>query len=112
MPTAFIDDGYTEEATLAEVAGIFDAIKFTFRPMTTAEMSEFGQKVAKLTGIEFTKETAKRMASKIVDWDVRNPKGELIEIKADNIERLKEPAFIGLWRIIQCDKAGGADAKN
>lgn len=117
MTCAFIDDGYTEEATLAEIPGVTPTIRFSFRPLTSGELGEFIHAIDKMTEVEARRETAKRMAAKIVDWDVRNSRGELVEIKAENIQRLKQPAFSGLWEIVQGRKSGASaqaesDAKN
>lgn len=115
MTCAFIDDGYTESATLAEIPGVIPAISFDFRPMTAGEMGDHLQRVDKMTEPEARQDASKRMADKIKNWDVRNRNGEPVEIKLENFLKLKQPAFAGLWEIVQARKSGDrleADAKN
>lgn len=115
MTCAFIDDGYTESATLPEIPGVIPAIKIDFRPMTASELGEYLHLVEKMTEPEARRDAAKRMADKIKDWDLRNSKQEKVEIKAENFLKLKQPAFAGLWEIVQARKSGDraeADSKN
>lgn len=115
MTCAFIDDGYTEEFFLRAIPGITPDISGHFRPMTAAEMGDHLQRVDKMTEPEARQDAAKRMADKIKEWDVRNSKSEPVEIKVENIMKLKQPAFSGLWEIVQARKSGDrveADAKN
>lgn len=117
MTCAFIDDGYTEEATLSEIPGVMPAIRFSFRPLTSGELGEFIHVIDKMNEVEARRETAKRMAAKLVDWDIRNARGGLVEIKPENIQKLKHPAFAGLWEIVQGRKSGASaqaesDSKN
>lgn len=117
MTCAFIDDGYTEEATLPEITGVTPPIRFSFRPLTSGELGEFIHAIDKMTEVEARRETARRMAAKIVNWDIRNARGELVDIKPENIQRLKQPAFAGMWEIVQGRKSGASaqaesDSKN
>lgn len=115
MTTAFIDDGYTEDATLAEIPGISPPIKFSFRPMTASEIGEYVHVIDKLTEPEAKREAAKRLAKSISAWDVRTGKGETVEIKQENFLKLKQLAFSGLWDIVQGRKSGDrleTDLKN
>lgn len=115
MTCAFIDDGYTESATLAEIPGVIPAIRFDFRPLMSSELGEFLHSAEKMTEPEARREVAKRIASKITDWDLRDKQGAKVEIKSENVLKLKPPAFIGLWEIIQSKQSGDraeADQKN
>ncbi len=115
MTSAFIDDGYTEDATLPEIPGVIPAIQFSFRPLTSAELGEFIHAIDKMTEVEARRESAKRLAKHITLWDLRNSKGETVEIKPENMLKLKHAAFAGLWEIVQARKSGErmeADAKN
>lgn len=116
MLTAFIDDGYTEDTVLPEISGISPAIRFTFRPMTSSESSDYAQVSDKLTLTEGKKEAAKRLAAKITGWDLRDSKGTTVEVKPENLLKLKPIVFSGLWEIVTGQAAGSKppedDAKN
>lgn len=116
MLTAFIDDGYTEETFLPEIDGISPVVNFTFRPMTAAQFSDYIQVQNRQTTTEAKAESAKRIQRHLQAWDIRNVKGDTIPLTAENILRLKQPVFTGLWEIVTCQRAGGAnlaaDSKN
>lgn len=106
MQSAYIDDGYNEESALPEISGISPAVRVSFRPMTAAEFSNYIQAQEKMTPTEAKTEAARRLQGKLISWDIQNSKGETVPITAENILRLKQPVFSGLWEIATCQRAG------
>jgi len=100
MPCAFIDDGYTETARMAAAPGVSPAITFRFRPVTAGEFGEYAHKLELSNTAEAKVATAEILASKLVDWDVRDASGVKIEITVDNLLRLEHELHLKLFQVV------------
>lgn len=105
MASAFINDGYTETAVLHEVPGLYPRVEFTFRPMLI-EQRVFYYKVAqKLEGVQLRRLIAGHLAQQLVEWDVKDRKGNVVPITVDNVMRLKSRFFDRLFAVVSTEEA-------
>lgn len=90
--SAFLEDGYTEEATIPGVAGLHPPCTFKYRPALSEERYEF-QRIEDVSGEQRTKRTAKVIAKHVVAWDlVRRDKPADVKDE-EGIKRLR-PALL------------------
>src|SRR4051794_7716451 len=90
---AYIGDGMAESAYLKAVPKQFEEVRFTFRPATSEERSEFLDQVSRLPPIEQERKSAQFLEQKIVTWSIRNRKGDLLPVKADVLRKLHPTLF-------------------
>lgn len=96
MPSAFIRDGYTIDGYIAARDGLFDAVEFTYRPMTRREVARLSADVAKSTDEEAAEVAAiKLVAKKLVSWSVKDHRDEIVPISEENVLRL-QPIVAGI----------------
>lgn len=91
----FIPDGYQYEGYIGAVPGLFDEMRFTYRPMTTLERQQLLAENSKISNAARAHEnTCKTVAAKIVDWDLENPKdGEKVSVSWKVLYSQMEPSL-------------------
>jgi hypothetical protein len=87
------NDGYTESAYIAEIKRLHTTVRFKFRPSLLQERSKLASENARLAPHLGPVNTAKFLAGKIVEWDVKDQKGEPLDISPEVLMRLK-PALL------------------
>lgn len=97
---AFIHDGYTRPGFIAPVAGLFPAVRFTFRPMLTQDRSVMTDRLSKVTPEVSDRISAEAVAARILEWDVKDSRGELVAINPANVLRLQPSALGRLFAIV------------
>lgn len=113
MLSAFIDDGYNREATIAAAPRQWPEINFTYRPMAAAEFAEHTAKSKGMDDQAWHKAIAAVMARKIVAWDVKTSSGGSVEVSESNLLKLLPPVLLRLWQIVTCNTPDdGTDEKN
>lgn len=106
--SAFIDDGYTETETLP-ATDKYPAVTITFRPMLRQELDRVtsrGRSAAELEGKpgvtgemldrankEATEFASAALARHIKSWDVKDSKGNTVEITAANMAKVQRHLF-------------------
>ena len=111
----FIEDGYTAEYTIPAIPGISSAVFIRYRPITAEDESIVRAKARGVAEANYVRLYAELMAGrhgtapKLLGWDLKDGKGEVLKITADNICRLKEQMFDALYAAM---KLGGSDVKN
>lgn len=105
MAVGFIDDGYSESGFIAEEPGLYPAVTFTFRPMLPTEYGQFLGRLANDNEEKARHEMARWISTKLVEWDLRDSRGNTVEITPQNVVRIKEPLLVRLWRIVSCRDA-------
>ncbi len=80
MSAELIMDGYTRTGYIAAVAGLYDALRFTYRPATWRERRDFS------TGGTTPEAEEKRaktlLKTKLLTWDATT-KGQAVPVSAD-----------------------------
>lgn len=89
----FIDDGMEGEFTIPEIAGMWSQVRGRYRPYCAAEESAVYAKSQVFPGIGTAKFFSELFATKILDWDVKNSKGDKVPVTAENIGRLHPDCF-------------------
>lgn len=100
MLTAFIDDGYNRDGTIKEEPGRWPEIHFTYRPFSTAQVVEQVTKGKHLDDASWHRMVAGQLAKNLVSWDIKNSRGESVEITADNLMRLAHPVLMRIHSIV------------
>lgn len=98
---AFIREGEVEAGYIAAVPRLCDAVRFRYRPMRHAERSIIQDEVEKAKGGQASRVKAKALAEFITEWDVKDQSGEVVEISAANVARLRPPLFDALFAICE-----------
>lgn len=102
---AFIPDGYTETGILREVPGLHPRIKFRFRPLLIEQRVEYFAVAEKLQGMQLRRLVALHLSRQLVDWDLKDPQGNVIPLTPEAILRLKPRVFDRLFEIIAGEAA-------
>ena len=117
MPSPFIPDGYTKDATI-EVNG-FDPVQITYRPMLRGDADRllWGAHGARQRGEDgplqyWEKLTCDSVAKQIVSWSLLDQNGKPVRISGDAVSRLKGPFFNELYNKVAGYADEEADAKN
>lgn len=74
--TGFINDGYTRQAFVAKVDGIFDELKITYRPCTTEERAAHGDDIANQPLASANKRASALLAKHIKSWSIHGVKAD------------------------------------
>lgn len=112
---AFLEDGYTQDGYIAEVARLHPAVSFTYRPALYEEREAWRRAGAKAFDAKAdTKLAADLIVGHITGWDVKKRDGAAVDLKADNVARLHPAILRKLLEIVlgyePSDEA--KDAKN
>ena len=111
--SAFIDDGYTREGTIAEAPRQWPAASISYRPMVASEYAEFSVKTKNLDNAAWHKAIAEILEKKLVAWDIKSAAGDSVEIKRENLLRLMPGFLLRVWQIVSGDTPDdGTDEKN
>ena len=98
--SGFIGDGYDERASIAAQPGLWQAMRFTFRPMLPLEYGQFVDFANRNSDEKAKEEIARRLATKIVDWDLRDVKDRPVPVTQANLQRIKPLLLVRLWNIV------------
>lgn len=98
----FIGDGYDKEATIPEIPGRWSAVRIRYRPMSADEESQclVGLRLAPQQSM--VRNYAEIMATKIIDWDIKDRDGKKLPVTADTICGLS-PGFYDAIKAIVVD---------
>ena len=95
------NDGYTVQAYIAPIDGIFDCpVRFEFRPMLVEQASELHAAREKLRGSDADRKAAQVIVKQILSWDVKGPDGEPWELSASGLLRLEPTLFYRILSIV------------
>ena len=100
MLTAYIDDGYTREGRIEAAHGRWPEINFAYRPADASQVVEQIMRGKHLDDLKWHQHIAERLAGNLVSWDVKNAKGESVEITAANLMRLVHPVLMKIYGIV------------
>lgn len=94
-----IDDGYTEAGYIAEVPGLYDELRFTYRPLLHLERDAVSDQSGK-SAKDFEAVLVAVMQSKLKAWEALDGKGSPMPINSATIKRLQPALFDKLYAII------------
>ena len=103
--SAFIDDGYTREARIAEAPGRWPEINFAYRPADASQVVEQVTRGKHLDDSSWHRFVAEKLAKNLVSWDIKNGKGETVEITPANLMRLLHPVLMRIHGIVTSTEA-------
>ena len=112
MP-AYLHDGYTARAYIAEAPRLHEAVTFQYRPALIEETSDLYDGADKIRAREFDRRAAGFIAKHLIEWNVRDPQNpqQTIQINPENLLRLNRSLFQRLLAIVTGSQAGDeADA--
>ena len=98
--TGFIPDGYVSKGYIEGVPQLYGELRFRFRPVLMEESSEFFEQGARLKAREADRRTAKLLKDKMVEWDLKDLKGDLLDIDVPVLLRLNRRLFQRLAAIV------------
>jgi hypothetical protein len=98
------DDGYNVRGYLEPREGLNEAVRFVYRPVDGEEYAKY---MAVLRRVEDTEQNpanfrkrAEIMNARLVEWDMRNHKGKLLQLNTVEIRRLSTDVFWRMFGII------------
>lgn len=98
MPV-YIPDGYTMPFHIPAVAGLYGDLRGHFRPMVREDVDEMFERCRGKKAREIVIEVSRSLDSRVIDWDLHDPDGQLVEKKPENLRRLP-PAQFDLLQLI------------
>lgn len=120
MLSGMIEDGYEENGYIAEVPRLHPALRFRFRPMTSGERAAAMREMERALKSPNPKMSeiisARMMASRVLEWDLKNGEGETVPINEEMMLKVK-PALsnklyaITITAVIGSDEDPEADPK-
>jgi len=105
------DDGYTEQGFIKADHHLHGELRFKFRPVLVERRSQHLAKIEDVTGDEFDRVTAKIVNDHLKEWDLKDAKGEVVEITPKWLLRLKPQLFVRLHSIIIGTDTSDTDPK-
>jgi hypothetical protein len=99
--TGFINDGYNRAAFIAEIPGIHDAVKITYRPCTMEERAQHGDDVANERLLTANKKAAVLAGQHIQSWSIPGVKPD-----SSAMLKLNLNLFNRLYQIVLGNDAG------
>jgi hypothetical protein len=106
-----VEDGYTEAAYVAAVPGLYDELRFTYRPLLHVERDAVSDQSGK-SAQNFESVLVAVMQSKLKTWDAMDGKGNPMPINAATIKRLQPALFDKVYTIIAGRVPSDPDPKN
>jgi len=104
MPSGFIDDGYTIDATIRGKERQYDSIVITYRPLLRREMWHHSQSVASAKekqDLEKIDElVAELLDNKLASWTLKDRSGEIVPITKENLLRLHTDLFTEIMLVV------------
>lgn len=107
----YIDDGFTLDGRLNAVERLYPALKFKYRPILITNRSAIFSAIAKC-GDDSTKAeaiAARAIKAQLVEWDLKNRKGELVPLEVASILRLQPTLNQRLFSVCMGSSAPDAD---
>lgn len=99
MP-AFIDDGFTRTAKINEEPGLYEEVRFSYRPATQAESRVWVEKRSRFSPEEIGNLDAEFLAKHITDWNVKNQSGAKVAISKANFLRIQPNLNLRMVHIV------------
>lgn len=109
--THYISDGYEEDGYIAELPGLFPALRFKYRPMLVEARDTLAQALSSRRPSESHKALSAAMASRIVNWDASDATGKPLPIEPVTFQHLRPRLFDRLYAIVCGDSASDIDPK-
>lgn len=94
------NDGYTEQGYIAARPGLHPAVRFRYRPSTQEEWAALQTEIAGAKKGQGVALNARYIARKLVAWDLKDDKGDLVPRSATQVARLKPALFEVLYGIV------------
>jgi hypothetical protein len=91
MASLLIDDGYTFDG-LIEARGPWPAVHFRYRPCLPEGVYDF-LRGKRDTGKQSMRATMDMLMAHLVAWDITDPRGDLVPIRAEFLARLPHPVL-------------------
>lgn len=100
MVLGIISDGYTERAWLAGVPHLYPRVEFSYRPFLQEQLVAYQLQADKLTGLQLRQFAAGLLAAAVVEWDLKDGRGNVVPIDAAAMLRLKDRLFQRLLMVV------------
>lgn len=104
-PSAFIrNDGYFERGFVRGIPGLFPDLRFTFRPLPLPVYGRMQTMIARAgddqaKSYDIQADTIIK-GNFLVEWDIKDARGSVLEITKENFLGLKVRAFVDIASII------------
>ena len=100
LPNPFYDDGYTRTVTIPSDLTGFAPVKIAYRPITADEDSRANAFLRMNGDKPAIDHYGPLLASKILDWDLKNAKGEKLQVTDANIRRTPPEFYAALIKVV------------
>jgi hypothetical protein len=106
----YIHDGYTLPGYIAAAPRLYPALRFTFRPILSQNRAVIFRQIASANDPRREESlAAQAVKAQLVDWDLKDHKGEVVPIDVPSILRMQPRLMNRLFRVLMGDEAGDED---
>lgn len=105
----YIEDGYTQKGYIAAVPGLFDALRFEFRPLVATDQSAHAKEEKKFSGPAWARFAADFMAKRIVSWDAKKQDESPVPLRGPEVAKIQPALFGRLYGILNGTDASDLD---
>jgi len=102
-PSYYPNDGYTIPAFIDGIEGMYEPLRFTYRPVGLELQAQWDGKLEGLNGLAEIRKRAELLADRIVTWDLETgdgAKGAPVPKTAKTVTALQPSLFWKVWGIV------------
>jgi hypothetical protein len=96
--SGFIEDGYDTWARLAAEPGLYEEVRFRYRPALSFQHAHV--MAAPEGSDEREKRTVALLKSQLLEWDLKKRDGTVVEISEANLRRVQHLLRIFMYNIV------------
>jgi len=105
----YLEDGYTQEGYIAAVPGLFEALRFEFRPIVVAEQSAHYKEEKKFSGPAWARFAADFIARRLLSWSAARQDGAPVPLRGPDVAKIHPALFSRLYSILNGTDASDLD---
>lgn len=110
LTLGYIHDGYTLPGYIAAAPRLHPSLQFTFRPILSQNRAVIFRQIASANDPRREESlAAQAVKAQLVEWDLKDHKGEIVPIDVPAILRVQPRLMNRLFRIVMGDEAGDED---
>lgn len=94
------DEHYLESGYVAPAKGLYDELRFTYRPLLVTERAKVANQASLLKDGAYEKWIASVLARKLRSWTLSAADGSSVSVSEENLLRLKPDLFLRVTSIV------------
>lgn len=106
----YIHDGYTLHGYVAAMPRLYPELRFTYRPVLSQNRAVIFRQIASMDDPRREESiAAQAIKAQLIDWDLKNHKGEAVAVETAEILRVQPRLMNRLFRIVMGDEPSDED---